>query len=286
MREARISNQLRRSARDRSVPDRRDQHLYADAALYDILHAPQTAQELNGVERFAASLLETPLPKQVWLEPACGSGRLIRLAAKRGRSAIGFDRDEGMIAYARARAERVGLPLRLFQADMTRFAQAVEPASVDVAFNIINTIRHIEHDDDMRAHLAEMARALRPGGVYIIGISLSAYGHEIPTEDVWIGRRGRCTVTQIVNFLPPVTPAERAARRERVLSHLIVERPRGVEHIDSTYTLRTYNRKQWLDLITSAGWAVLATADDQGNPHEPTEPGYAMWGISPKSSHG
>jgi len=51
-----------------------------------------------------------------------------------------------------------------------------------------------------------------------------------------------------VNYLPP-EPGTAKARSEQVISHLTVERPRGTEHFDDTYDLRTYDIKQWRDLI-------------------------------------
>ena len=37
---------------------------------------------------------------------------------------------------------------------------------------------------------------------------------EIPTEDIWIGRRGRCEVRQVVQYLP-ATGTGRGGRAER-----------------------------------------------------------------------
>ena len=280
MHEGTLPPHLAKAVRDRAAPGRKDQDFYADAAVYDILHAPGTAAELDGVEELACRTCPTPLPRQVWLEPACGSGRLTRLASLRGRTAIGFDLAPGMVAYAAERARKAGLRARFFEADMTAFAEPLG-RRVDVAFNIINTIRHLDSDEAMLAHLSQMAQALRPKGVYIVGISLSAYGMEVPSEDVWTGKRGRCRVTQVITFLPPSTPSEKRSRRERAISHLAVERPRGVEHIDSTYILRTYNLAQWHDVIARAGWHIAATGDDAGFPYEPTEPGYALFALKP-----
>lgn len=272
------------SREPRPHSSRAERDFYADAAVYDILHSPGTAEELDGVESLATRLAPAPILRQWWLEPACGTGRLVRLAARRGRRCIGFDRSPVMVAYARRRL--AGLPARLIEADMESFADLVTrevgEQRIGVAFNIINTIRHLDSDDAFARHLRDMARVLAPRGLYIVGISLSAYGLEYPSEDVWHGARGKCSVTQVVNYIPPVTPAEIRRRSERVLSHLAVRRGTREEHIDSTYTLRTWNLSQWRAAIAACGWSVIDVADDAGNPCEPGEPGYTLWALTPR----
>jgi hypothetical protein len=111
-----------------------------------------------------------------------------------------------------------------------------------------------------------MARVLQPGGVYAVGVSLTHYGLESEEEDVWVGRRGRCTVRQVVQYLPPGTPGNDSRRFERVVSHLAIERPSGVEHRDATYALRCYSEEQWARLIRRSALRRIATVDWWGRP--------------------
>lgn len=258
---------------------------YSIPSLYDILHTPGTAAEVDGLERIALRHCTTPAGQLRWFEPACGTGRYLRLAASRGTPCVGIDLSESMVDYARDRIARMGLTslARIEHADMTDCAHVVNPASIDFAFNLINTIRHLETDDAMLAHLHQVCLALAPGGVYAVGITLSAPDLEMPSEDIWHAKRGRCTVRQIVNYLPPVTRTERARRKERVISHLHVTRPTGSEHIDSSYSLRTYTADQWTALIDCASMTTRALVDERGNPTLLCEPGYAIWILSPKS---
>ncbi len=241
--------------------------LYTDAKVYDVLHAPGTAAEVRGLEAVERRFVRTRRRRPTWLEPACGTGRCLAAAARRGRRVAGFDLDPGMIDYARARS--IG-GARLFVADMTRFAHELEPASIDLAFCLINTIRHLPSDAAMLAHLREIESVLAPGGVYVVGLSLCAYGLESPSEDTWIGARGRLRVTQVVQFEPP----DRAARSERVVSHLTIERPSGTEHRDSTYTLRAYDTRQWTRLIARSPLTIAAAIDERANDVAMREPGY------------
>jgi SAM-dependent methyltransferase len=262
--------------------DPRAVDFYRIPSLYDILHTPGTAREVDGLERIALTYCRTrtsPHRAPTWLEPACGTGRYLRVAAGRGTNVVGLDTSEPMIDYARRRFKALGLPARLLVADMRSFT--LRSRSVDFAFNLINTIRHLPSDAAMLDHLRLIARVLRPGGSYAVGLNTSAYGSEYPSEDIWEGRRGRCHVRQIVQFVPPVTDSDLRRRIERVHSHLIVTRPRSVEHIDSTYTLRCYSPRQWRRLIDRSPLRLAAIVNEDGDPiGDPPPAGYAIYVLT------
>jgi len=251
--------------------------LYTDASVYDILHGPGTAEDVDALEAIAAK--HAAGAPDVWLEPACGSGRYLRVAAGRAaeRRVIGSDYEAGMIEYAQQRAERAGVADRssFFVGDMRDFGSHVEKSSVGFAFNLINTFRHLETDVDALRHFEEVARVLSPGGVYVVGISLTVYGLEPPSEDVWEGARGRCKVSQVVQYLPPTDPD--GDRMEQVYSHLTIERPRGEEHRPSHYALRAYDLDQWRTLIGRSALREVAVVDQEGEACEATAPGYSLW---------
>lgn len=242
---------------------------YDDPAIYDILHAPGTAAEVDGLERIALRFAPGPPERHVWLDPACGTARYLRVAASRGRPVIGVDLNPAMIDYARRRLPNA----TLLHGDMQHIDDLIRSSSVHFGFNTINTIRHLPTDDAVARHLRAMSRVLAPGGVYAVGLSLSDYDNEMPTEDVWEGARGRCRVRQIVQYEPP----NARARRERVISHLTIERPRGEEHVDSTYDLRAYSERQWRRLIERSPLRLAATVDEHARDIEPAPMGYAIW---------
>lgn len=253
---------------------------YSIPHYYDILHAPGTAGEVSMLFRLARqySARGSGRPaRPVWLEPACGTGRYLMMAAKRGVRAYGFDVSQDMVRYAQARAAKnpAGRRPRVSLGTMQEPPAGVPP--VDFAFNLINTIRHLPTDADMLRHLRAMAALLRPTGAYVVGLSLCAYGLEQPTEDVWEGRRGRCRVSQVVQYIPPLGARGESARIERVISHLTVERPGREEHIDSTYALRGYNLAQWEALLAKSPLRVHAALDGAGKPATAAEPGYFMF---------
>lgn len=254
--------------------------LYLDALVFDILHAPGTTREVDGLERIArAAGFEAGRPL-TWLEPACGTGRYLAELARRGHRVIGFDRDRGMVAFAQRRLKRFKKrrSTRVFAADLTGFGSRIRAASVDVAFNPINTIRHLDSDAAMFEHFEQTARVLRPGGIYVIGIGLSWYGYETPSEDVWEARQGGTRVKQIIEFIPARSARE---RKEWAYSHLVVRQTRNgrttEEHRDSSYWLRTYSRGQWRALIRKSGFVLERVVDERGRETDPGPLGYALY---------
>lgn len=246
---------------------------------YDILHTPGTAGEVDGLERIERRFCRVR-ERRLWLEPACGTGRYLRVAAGRGIRVVGFDRNARMMDYARATCARRGLPARFFIADMTRFRP---PARASFAFCPINTIRHLLTDRAMLAHLACMRRALAPGGVYAVGLEACRYGRDRPTRDEWVALRGRTHVRQVVRYHPP----RRQNRLEHVCSTLVVTGPMGVRRIVSEYDLRAYSARQWFALLRRARWSVLGVchADGRDAPLGPggrIPGGYAVYVLSPE----
>lgn len=247
--------------------------LYAEPVLYDILYTPGTAAEVTALEKVERHFAGGSSLKKsrLWLEPACGTGRYLRVAAGRGRRCLGFDIDARLLDYARGRKVRpVGAPSpRYFLGDMKDFSAAcgLETSSVDFAFNPVNSLRHLSSDRAMLAHFAQMATVLKPGAVYVVGISLTDYTWLTPEEDLWESVRGGCRVSQLVNYLPP-EPGTRLGRTERVLSHLTVTHGQDTQHWDDAYGLRCYDRRQWGKLVEKSALHTRGSFDGQGRPLE------------------
>ncbi|MBK7403044.1 MAG: class I SAM-dependent methyltransferase [Phycisphaerales bacterium] len=108
--------------------------LYDDPEIYDILHAPGTRAEVDGLEAIEGRYVDRSRcgGARRWLEPACGSGRYIREAARRGIEAVGFDLSPGMIEYARRHAGRGGRGGRLLRGEHDRLRSAGGARARDV----------------------------------------------------------------------------------------------------------------------------------------------------------
>ncbi len=288
------------------VVDLGDADWYVKPAWYDILHAAGTAWEVDGLERMALRHCACSWSGAMrWLEPACGSGRYLRCAARRGVGVRGFDASPKMVEYARERTPRkpeLGSDARY---DVARFDDfPLDGPKADFAFCLINSIRHVRTDDELRAHFDRLARALKRGGVYAVGINTSGPGLETPTEDLWTGARGRCRVVQLASYLPAGNelvrtwaqrdesiPVGEEDRFEGVLSHLTIETPTTETHLDTRYLLRTYTPRQWRGVLDASGLEAFAVVDEQGESvgdfddkcwSGDQKAGYAIWLLRPR----
>lgn len=242
------------------------QDWYDHPLVYDIVHTPGTAKEMTGLERMFRRFGTPPASRRTALtvlEPACGSGRFLRVAAARGHRVIGLDLNPRMIDFARDQFKRRGLDGELHVADMSKFdltgLRVPYRSGADLAFCLINSIRHLRSDAQLDAHLRCMAAAVRPGGIYAVGISLTHYGAEFPTEEVFEGRRGGCRVVQLAQFLPP------EARFERVLNHLTITTPAGEHHLDNAFELRAYSGSQWKRAVDRSPFHVVGVVDEDAH---------------------
>ncbi len=98
------------------------------------------------------------------LDLGTGTGRMLAVLADRAEAMVGFDTNQDMLAFARARAEQGGVPghAELRQGDI--LALPVEDGGADAA--VIHQVLHFLPDPG--AALAEAARALAPGGRLLV----------------------------------------------------------------------------------------------------------------------
>jgi len=238
---------------DAATPQR---SFYDCPQWYDIVHAAGTAAEVDQLERINKMF---GTGGRRWLEPACGTGRFLRILARRGYKTVGYDTNTLMLDYAAARLNARGLRAELVIGDMATFARRAE---FDLAFNLINTFRHLLEPLDALRHLNAVARSLRPGGVYLLGIDLADYDEPEQGEQVWTARRGRCKVRHIMFNTAP----DPRTRHERIVNRLIVDRPSGRLCLESHYELRSYNLAEWLDLLEESDLRCTGAFDFDWRP--------------------
>ena len=146
-----------------------------EAAAYDSTRGgePRAAAAAEAV----LGLLRGPLPGRPsrLLDVACGTGTVTRrlAAALPGTRVTGVDLTPGMARRAAAR-----LPGAVLVADGRRLPFP------DAAFDVVTSVwlLHLfEHAADVRAAVAECARVLRPGGVYVTTVD-KASAHDVGSD--------------------------------------------------------------------------------------------------------
>jgi SAM-dependent methyltransferase len=99
------------------------------------------------------------------LDLACGHGRHSLELARRGYRVTGVDLSPRSLELAREAAAAEGIEVRFVHSDMRELAFEAE---FEAAINLFSSFGYLESDDEDRAVLERVARALRTGGGFLI----------------------------------------------------------------------------------------------------------------------
>jgi SAM-dependent methyltransferase len=215
-------------------------NLYDYPRYYDLVFGSDWKAEFDFLR--AAFHEFVPGKTRRLFEPACGTGRLVYRLAKAGYSVSGLDLNPRAVDYCNRRLAKHDLPETAFIGDMSRFTL---PRPVDGAFNTINSFRHLPTEAAARAHLRCMAAALRPRGVYVLGLHLTPTEGEPLTEESWSARRGHLGInTHLQTF-----EVDRPGRMERCRMTMDVYSPTERFQIVDELRFRTYTLPQLRRLL-------------------------------------
>jgi len=245
---------------------------YADPALYDALHAEGTDDEVWLLDLLAR---RHGNGGKTALEPACGSGRYLAGLLRRGWLAHGYDLSPKMVAYARKRLAKYGARARVDRGDMVSFKPK---RTYDLAFNLLSTFRHLLSEREALSHLRVTEAALNPGGLFILGLDLAAYGEDLPDEETWTARAGGRTLTHVMMTLP----ATARRRRERVINFVTVPEKGRTRVLESAYDLRSYDSGELANLILKTGFSLAACYGYDGKPASLCGEEKALWVVLKK----
>lgn len=226
---------------------------YDHPEIYDLSLRDETPLEAAFIE--AACRKYCPFAVRNLLEPACGSGRLVAEMAARGYHVTGLDLNAKALAYARRRLARRKLRGELHQADMTDFDL---PRPVDAAFCMVNSFRHLLTESAARSHLAAVARNLRPGGIYILGLHLVPPDADDAAIERWRTREGS---TQVSTDLR-VVAVDHRRRIETLQVSLLVRRGEKLWRFRGRFDLRLYTAAQFRKLLAGVPGLELCDVYD------------------------
>ena len=129
-----------------------------------------------------ADLVEGLGPRRV-LDAGCGTGRVAIELARRGIAAVGIDVAEPMLTVARRRAPA----LEWRQGDLA--TAALEPAGFDAIVLAGNVMIFLAPGSEP-AVVANLARALAPGGWLVAGFQLDRRAWTLADYDGWAASAG------------------------------------------------------------------------------------------------
>jgi SAM-dependent methyltransferase len=137
--------------------------VYARPDYYEIAFSfRDSAHEVDVLETLAQTL--SPGPVRRMLEIGCGPAPHLEEILRRGYDYIGLDLSEVMIQAVRDKAARLDGHVEAVRGDLRGFELA-EPA--DFAFVLLGSL-YVASTEELNAHFDAMARALRPGALYVL----------------------------------------------------------------------------------------------------------------------
>ena len=194
-------------------------------------------------------------PVQRVFEPACGTGRLLYRLAKAGFEVSGLDLNRAAVDYCNQRLQRHGFAPTAVVGDMADFRV---PCPVDAGFNMINSFRHLTDGSAALNHLRCMARILRPGGLYLLGLHLHPTKGKPLESESWSARRGNLAVTTRLWLVA----REPSRRRERYRMSYAIYTPTRFYRLVDDVEFRTYTARQFRDLLRRVPEFELAATYD------------------------
>lgn len=219
---------------------------YETPLFYDIVFDEDTEKEADFLEGLCRRHGHQSRPGRV-LEPACGSGRLVTELARRGWRASGFDSSPEMLSFAREKLRSQNLKARLWQDRMEDFTPPGKaPAPFDLAHCLVSTFKYLPREADAESCLRHVARSLRPGGLFVLGLHLTDYEETRCHHERWIADRDGIEVICNTRTWPP----DRRRRTENLRTRLQISLPDGsLRKQETRWTFRTYSSRQLRRLL-------------------------------------
>lgn len=209
---------------------------------YDLAFADDTPGEAAFIAEACAKHAVGPV--RTMLEPGCGGGRLVVELARYGFHVTGFDNNAKMLAHLKKRIQREKLSAEAFAGDMVDFKL---PRQVDAIFNTFNTFRHLTTEEAALAHLKSAHRALRKGGIYVLGFHLLPDDASLECIERWTAKTGKTKITYTLR----VVDSSRRTRIEALRVSMLVRSPSKELRVATEFPLRLYSPKQWRNTLAA-----------------------------------
>jgi SAM-dependent methyltransferase len=226
------------------------EELYSLPLYYDIAFTWDLSPELDFFERLYER--HVPFDVQRILEPACGTGRFLRVFPTRGYVITGYDRSPDMLAFACERIAEAGLG-EMAEAVRGEMTGARYDREFDMALNSINSLGYLLTDEEIVSHFRLTGEALRRGGIYVVHIACALDCEPDPAGDTWTMERDGISVTTTWG----VVREDRDTRLSHQLCRMeICDHGRAVTLVEP-HVLRLWFYEEFRDLVARSGTLEL-----------------------------
>ena len=212
-----------------------DADLYDFPKYYDLIFGSDWRAEFDFLEGCFERHAERTVRRL--FEPACGTGRLLIKFAQAGYEVSGLDLNSRAVDYCNRR-------LALYHSEPAACVGGMSKCRLrrraGAAFNTINSFRHLPDERAAENHLAAVAEALAPGGIYVLGLHLTPADGTPGEAESWSARRGNLAV--VTHMWSEGVDLRR--RVERVGMHYDVYTPTSTRRIRNMMDFRTYTARQ------------------------------------------
>lgn len=161
------------------------------------------------------------------LDLACGFGRHAIGMAKRGYEVTGLDFNANYLSIAEAAAQAAGLAVAWQQGDMRTLPFEAE---FDAAYSYFTSFGYFDDEENEKV-IEGVARALRPGGRFLIDLMNRDWIVTHPAHRIWNQREDGSLLMEETDF---------DLRNSRVIAKQIHLTPDGAKRLEKSYVVRAY----------------------------------------------
>lgn len=244
--------------------------IYKDFAhFYKNGHYPDFSKRMFELLPGVLELFEAR-PKRV-LDLACGEGTFAVALARAGYDVTGIDESERMLHYARGLARKEKVRVGFHQQDMRALSFIEEFDLVTCWFDSLNYLLEL---DDVYRTFSGVARALRPGGLFIFDVN-TVYGLAV----VW--QREGCFVQtdrpKLLELLRPEYDYETNIATLRITGFR--KTTDGWQRMDEQHRERGYTLEELAACVERAGLHKLACWGSFREKSEPQSDSGRVWFV-------
>jgi SAM-dependent methyltransferase len=207
------------------------------------IYRPMFSEERTRAEAdFIARTLALPERARV-LDLACGFGRHAIEMARRGHRVTGLDFNPRYLAIAEEEARRAGVPARWMRGDMRKLSFEGE---FDAAYSFFTSFGYFSDEENERV-LAGVARALAPGGRFLLDMMNRDWLLTHPQQRIWNQREDGSLLMEEISL---------DLVRSRVVSRQMLIPPEGGSRLAKSFDLRAYTAAELSALLRRQGFEV------------------------------